>query len=176
MIAYHVSSDRNPPEAFEFIHDLAIRTEGRFQITTDGLMSYPEAIGYVLGGRVDYGQAQGATGMKRRMSGNPDMDMVTNAHVERNNLTIRMSNRRYIRRTNGFSKRMFSHRNAIALYFLYYNFIRPHKALGSFDTPAMAAGLAEHPYSMTWLGELIEERLGLPGPRGPYHRRLTTRN
>ena len=68
---------------------------------------------------MDYGQAQGATGMKRRMSGNPDMDMVTNAHVERNNLTIRMSNRRYIRRTNGFSKRMLSHRNAIALYFLY---------------------------------------------------------
>ena len=171
MISYLVTPDRGPSEAFEFMHDLATRTVGRFQITTDGLSSYPEAIGRIFGGRVDYGQAQGATGMKRRMSGHPDMAMVTNAHVERNNLTIRMSNRRYIRRTNGFSKRLFSHRNALALYFLYYNFIRPHKTLGSFDTPAMAAGLAEHPYTMTWIGELIEEYLGQPGPRGPYGRR-----
>ena len=78
--------------------------------------------------------------------GTRDPEGITTSHVERHNLTMRMSMRRYARMTNAFSKRLEQHCNALALYFTWYNWSRPHGTLGT--TPAMAAGLARRPMEM----------------------------
>ena len=82
------------------------------------------------------------TGMiKTRVSGDPDMKHVSTSYAERNNLNIRMHSRRMTRLTNAFSKKMENHAHAMALHFLYYNFVRIHKTLKV--TPAMAAGVTD---------------------------------
>ena len=81
--------------------------------------------------------------------------MITTSHVERHNLTMRMSLRRFTRLTNAFSKKVENHVHALALYFVFYNFVRLHMTLGT--TPAVAAGLAEFPQDIRWIGELIDE-------------------
>ncbi len=138
-------------------------TSGHFQITTDGLPSYPDAISYSLGTRVDYAQlikiyannpegesryspAQ-CTGCKKKViHGRPDMDRVGTSRIERHNLSVRMENRRFTRLTNGFSKKWEKHHAALALYFAYYNFCRMHKSLRC--TPAMAAGITKHVWTL----------------------------
>jgi hypothetical protein len=86
------------------------------------------------------------------VSGNPDPKHVSTSFVERQNLTMRMSMRRFTRLTNGFSKKFDNHCHAIALYFMFYNYVRIHQTLRV--TPAMEAGLADHPWS-------LEELVGL---------------
>jgi hypothetical protein len=89
--------------------------------------------------------------------GDPDPAKISTSYVERQNLTMRMGMRRFTRLTNGFSKRVDSHMAAIALHFLHYNFARPHKALATPypHTPAMAAGIADHIWTLTEIAELL---------------------
>lgn len=103
------------------------------------------------------------------VTGNPDPKHVSTSYVERQNLTMRMSMRRFTRLTNGFSKKIDNHRHAVALYFFYYNFCRVHQTLRV--TPAMESGLTDHVWS-------IEEMVALlPDPvakkRGPYKKRIS---
>jgi IS1 family transposase len=166
MVSYMVGP-RNPHMAFELMNDVASRVAGKVQLTTDGLYWYPHAVENAFGIDVDYGVQikQYADAQSGRYSppslvsstrevirGNPDPRHISTSIVERQNLTMRMSMRRFTRLTNGFSKKVANHAYAVALHFLHYNFARIHKTLRV--TPAMEAGLANHVWS-------IEEIVGL---------------
>lgn len=148
-----------------FIEDLAGRLAHRVQLTTDGLKAYLWAVEDAFGKDIDYAQLiklygnageEGTKGkyspaectgaIKERIQGNPDMKHVSTSYVERQNLTMRMSMRRFTRLTNGFSKKVENHIHALSLYFMYYNFCRIHKTLRV--TPAMAAGVADHVWNI----------------------------
>jgi IS1 family transposase len=141
-----------------FMRDVRARVKNRPQITTDGFSAYREAIDDSFGSRVDFAQLikfygdkpddsdEGRSGRfggseKRIITGKPDLKKVTTAHVERQNLTMRMGMKRFQRRTNGFSKKLENHRLAIALHFFHYNFVRRHQTIRV--TPAMEAGLVK---------------------------------
>jgi hypothetical protein len=95
------------------------------------------------------------TGIKKTaITGNPDKAHISTSYVERQNLTIRMHNRRLTRLTNGFSKKAQNHLYAQALYFMFYNFVRVHKTLRM--SPAMAAGIADHLWAMEDIVALID--------------------
>lgn len=188
VISWAVSAARDGATALDLMDDLRDRTTDRFQLTTDGLASYPEAVEGAFGGNVDYGQliklyadtpleearryspSECVGSRKEVVVGQPDQKLISTSHVERNNLNIRMGNRRFTRLTNAFSKKWENHCHALALYFTYYNFCRPHKTLSSpySRTPAMAAGLTDRVYSVDWLSELVTAKFPQPGPRGPY--------
>lgn len=93
--------------------------------------------------------------MRATMKGSPDAGHISTSYVERQNLTMRMSMRRFTRLTNGFSKKVTMHEAAIALHFVYYNFVKIHSTLRV--TPAMEAGLADHPWEMVELVSLLAE-------------------
>lgn len=153
--------------------DLESRLSNRVQITTDGHRAYLEAIEGAFGMDVDYAQLQKIYGAptdaeQRRyspakcigadmkvVSGNPDPKHVSTSYVERQNLTMRMSMRRFTRLTNGFSKKIENHIAAVALYFMYYNFCRIHQTLRV--TPAMEAGIADRVWSVEELVSLVEK-------------------
>jgi hypothetical protein len=84
---------------------------------------------------------------RARIEGNPDPKHISTSYVERQNLTMRMSMRRFTRLTNGFSKKVENHEHAIALYFMYYNFARIHQTLRV--TPAMEAGIASRVWDLS---------------------------
>lgn len=89
------------------------------------------------------------------ISGNPDRKHVSTSYVERQNLTMRMSMRRFTRLTNAFSKKVENHAHAVSLHFMWYNFARPHKSLKG-KTPAMAAGVADHVWSAEEVAGLLD--------------------
>lgn len=89
------------------------------------------------------------------MIGNPNDDYISTSHVERYNLTMRMSMRRFTRLTNGFSKKLRPHKRALALFTVYYNYVRKHQTLRT--TPAVAAGLTEAPKTLEWILKLADE-------------------
>lgn len=97
--------------------------------------------------------------------GRPDESRITTSHIERQNLTLRMSLRRYTRLTNAYSKRIRQHCYALALHYFNYNFCRVHMAHGR--TPAQAAGLAWRAWTVDDLLDLIEQ--AHPAPRRPRH-------
>jgi IS1 family transposase len=165
IVAWHLGK-RLPGDTLDFADNLRRATVGRFQLTTDGFTPYQTAIPYVFGPRVDFatlvkdyetpdegsrryapGDVVGIT--IRIRSGNPDADKICTSHVERHNLTIRMTVRRMTRLTNAHSKKWENHDAALALFFAYYNFCRNHMTLKT--TPAVAAGLADHTWSMAEL-------------------------
>ncbi|HEY4451548.1 MAG TPA: IS1 family transposase [Solirubrobacteraceae bacterium] len=155
---------RQVEDAEAFMVDLSERVTGRIQLTTDGNAAYPNAVGLAFRHNIDFAQfvkqyasppREGqvryspavCTGARVRADGgNPDPDRISTSYVERQNLTMRMSMRRFTRLTNGFSKKLDNHMAAIALHFLHYNFARPHRTLAAPypRTPAMAAGIADH--------------------------------
>lgn len=154
-----------------FIDDLAPRLAHRVQLTTDGHKPYLQAVEGAFGADVDYamlvklyGEAQGKAAerkyspgeccgtIKGTVCGNPDKAHVSTSFVERQNLTMRMSMRRFTRLTNAFSKKVENLECAVALHFMYYNFGRVHKTLRV--TPAMEAGIADHVWSLEEIAAL----------------------
>ena len=105
----------------------------------------------------------------KTVMGDPDPKHVSTSYVERQNLTMRMSMRRFTRLTNAFSKKVENHGHMVALYFMFYNFCRVHKTLRV--TPAMEAGLADHVWDVEELVAPIPE--SKPTKRGPYKKRET---
>lgn len=152
---------RDSDYAIEFMDDLRARLSNRVQLTTDGHKACLEAVEGAFGGDVDYAQLikmygpltgqkghekkyspAECTGTKKRtVEGRPDKALISTSHVERQNLTMRMHMRRFTRLTNGFSKKVENHMHAVALHFMYDNFVRIHQTLKV--TPAMAAGLTD---------------------------------
>jgi IS1 family transposase len=154
---------RDAGSATELMQDLAGRLSGRVQLTTDGLKAYISAVEDAFGGDVDYAQLVKIYGPapegerryspadclgaeKHAITGNPNPWHVSTSYVERQNLTMRMSMRRFTRLTNGHSKKVENHAAAVAVHFAYYNFCRVHMSLGKGAdgkgrTPAMAAGI-----------------------------------
>ena len=179
--------DRSSETAISFADDLAGRLVNRVQITSDGHRAYLEAIEGAFGGDVDYAQlvklygtaSESAKGRyspaecigarKERIEGNPDMNHVSTSYVERQNLTMRMSIRRFTRLTNAFSKKLENHSLSVALHYMHYNFCRIHKSLRV--TPAMAAGVTDRLWDMNDLADMVEAVAPKPGPRGPYKKK-----
>ena len=174
-----------------FIQDLAGRLANRVQLTSDGHRPYLQAVEGAFGADVDYAVLQKiygtpVEGQKRYsppecigtqtsvIEGNPDPKHISTSYVERQNLTMRMHMRRFTRLTNGFSKKVEAHANAVALHFMYYNFCRIHKTLRV--TPAMAAGIADKLWDVKDLVALIEAKEASEAPklRGPYKRQLVS--
>jgi IS1 family transposase len=150
--------------AHAFIADLADRLAHRVQLTTDGNSVYLTAVEDAFGSEIDYAMlvkmygadpaadqtryspAKCISTVRQRVTGNPDMAKVSTSFVERQNLTMRMSLRRFTRLTNAFSKKVENHKAAVALHFMWYNFGRIHKTLRV--TPAMEAGVGDHVWSL----------------------------
>ena len=140
-------------------------------ITTDGLDVYPWAIFGAFKGDVNHtaiaksvDKDGNVTSEKVIGIGAPDTDEAGTSYVERHNLTMRMSMRRYTRETNGWSKKVANHKHMLSLFFVWYNWVRPHLTLEG-NTPAIAAGLAEEVYGFDWIVGLIDERA--PKPKRP---------
>jgi IS1 family transposase len=162
---------RDAEAANLFISDLKAQLANRVQLTTDGWRAYLDAVFDNFEHHVDYAQLVKLYGpspeggrcysppecigaRKVRLIGNPDHDHISTSYVERQNLTMRMSMRRFTRLTNAFSKKIDNHNHALALYFVWYNWIRIHKTLRV--TPAMAAGLIDYLLEMSDVVELID--------------------
>jgi IS1 family transposase len=169
-----------------FIDDLATRLANRVQLTSDGLRAYLEAVEGAFGADVDYAQLVKLYGeapeaqkryspaecigcRKTRVEGNPDPAHISTSYVERQNLTMRMHMRRFTRLTNAFSKKFMSHVHMVALYTVWYNWVRIHKTLRV--TPAMAAGLTGRLMSMEDVVALIDAREAASKKRGRTRRR-----
>jgi len=175
---------RDGEYAMAFMDDLRSRLANRVQLTSDGHKAYLEAVEGAFGGDVDYAQlvklygasSESAKGRyspaecigarKERIEGNPDMKHVSTSYAERQNLTMRMQMRRFTRLTNAFSKKFENHMHMVALYTVWYNFVKMHKTLRM--TPAMAAGVTDKLWSMADLAELVDASLPKIGKRGSY--------
>ncbi|HEX4309558.1 MAG TPA: IS1 family transposase [Acidobacteriaceae bacterium] len=171
LVVSYLLGDRGKDSAFAFILDCAERIVGRPQLTTDALSVYPDAVEEVFGSSVDYAQLHKIYSAPtqddfRRYSparcigcdmktiqGDPDPKHVSTSYVERSNLTMRMSMRRFTRLTNAFSKKLDNHGHAVALHFIHYNFCRVHQTLRV--TPAMEAGLTDHIWEIDELVSLL---------------------
>lgn len=150
---------RDAGAAHEVMMDCAGRIKGRVQLTTDGLKSYLSAVEDAFGCDIDYAQLVKLYGEATKedqrkyspavclgtertvVTGDPDPDHISTSYVERSNLTMRMAMRRFTRLTNAFSKKVENHLHMIALYTVWYNFVRIHQTLRM--TPAMSAGIAD---------------------------------
>lgn len=188
LIVSYLIGGRDAGYAHEFMQDVAARLSNRVQLTTDGHRAYLDAAEGAFGTDVDYaqlvklyGDAPGpagryspadCTGIKKtRVEGNPDKAHVSTSYVERQNLTMRMSMRRFTRLTNGFSKKAENHAHMVALYTTWYNFVRQHKTLRC--SPAMAAGLSATLWSMEDVVALIDAVAMPVAKRGSYKPRAT---
>ena len=190
---FHIGP-RDLPTATTFMRDLAGRLRNRVQLTTDGHHSYLLAVDGAFGGDVDYAQLvklYGSTADQRRperryspsvclgaesipVNGDPNPDHISTSHIERLNLTMRMSMRRYTRLTNAFSKKVENLSAAVALHFMHYYFCRVHTTLGT--TPAVAAGVADHVWSLDELVNLLTAAENVPTKRRQYTRRVRERS
>ena len=170
MVSWLVG-ERDAGYAAEFIGDLAGRLAHRVQLTTDGYRVYLNAVEDAFGSEIDYAMlvklygeapeaekryspAQCLGARKEVVTGFPDRKHISTSYVERQNLTMRMSMRRFTRLTNAFSKKIENHAAAVALHYVWYNFGRVHQTLRV--TPAMEAGLSDHVWS-------LEDIVGLLG-------------
>ncbi len=168
MICWQVGK-RDAASAYDLISDLATRLNNRVQLTTDGMKLYLTAVEEVFGADIDYAMlvklyGQDTEGEKRHsppvciaaerdpITGSPDRKHISTSYIERQNLTMRMSLRRFTCLTNAFSKKLENHFCAVSLHFMYYNFARVHQTLKT--TPAMAAGVTDHVWT-------VEEIVGL---------------
>ena len=176
---------RDLQEAQLFMQDVAKRLAHRVQLTTDGHRPYLRAVEDAFAGEVDYAQLITVYGSatkeeqrryspavcigsgRQKITGNPDMAHVSTSHVERQNLTMRMSMRRFTRLTNAFSKKVENLTAAVSLHFAYYNLCRVHASLNG-KTPAMAAGVTDHVWTLDDLIGLLVEAEAVLVRRGSY--------
>jgi IS1 family transposase len=155
-----------------FISDLGSRLANRIQLTTDGYGAYINAIENAFGGKIDYamlvknydGKTHYIGAEKRTICGNPELEHISTSYIERLNLTMRMQNRRFTRKTNAFSKKIDNLTYSVALTTMFYNFVHIHSTLRV--TPAMEAKLTGKLWSMEDLVRLIPTPV--IGKRGPY--------
>lgn len=164
---------RNAEWAKAFMMDVASRLSNRIQLTTDGHHTYFEAVDEAFGADVDYamlvkmygsetpGEARYSPAkcigtQRKTVNGKPKSKDVSTSFIERQNLTMRMNMRRFTRLTNAFSKKIENLKHAVALHFMYYNFVRQHQTLRV--SPAMAAGVTEHLWNIEDIVKLIEEK------------------
>jgi IS1 family transposase len=162
---------RDSDAAMIFMEDLASRLSNRVQLTSDGHKAYLEAVEGAFGSDVDYAmlvKLYGPSGegqrryspaecigaVKHRVEGNPDPKYVSTSYAERSNLSVRMHTRRFTRLTNAFSKKIENHAHSVALFAMYYNFVRIHKTLKV--TPAMAAKVTERLWEMGDIVDVLE--------------------
>lgn len=176
--------ERTTDDAWTFMQDLKDRLANRVQLSTDGHRAYLNAVDFTFGDDVDfamihklYGPEDGNTIHERKYSpnvctgvdikiikGDPDEHEIFTSYVERQNLTMRMGMRRFTRLTNGFSKRVANLAHAVSLHYMHYNFARPHQSLTienedstrTKQTPAMAAGVADHVWTLREIGALLD--------------------
>ncbi len=170
MVSWRLGA-RDAANAHAFMQDIAERLANRVQMTTDGNRLYASAVDDAFGSEVDYAQLVKMYGKEsgpdqtryspakclgtRRnwMTGEPDMDYVSTSYAERQNLNIRMKNRRFTRLTNGFSKKAQNLAYSIALDFMHHNFVRKHMTLRT--TPARAAGIESRTWTIRDIVELM---------------------
>jgi IS1 family transposase len=174
MPSFHIGQ-RNGQHAKAFLEDLQGRLANKVQLTSDGHKMYLAAVESVFGADIDFAQLDkhyntpakatpenryspgiccGIT--KKKIEGNPDPKHISTSFVERANLTIRMSNRRFTRLTNGFSKKLANLEYSFALMIAHYNFCRVHQSIRV--TPAMEAGIADHIWEVSELVALLDGR------------------
>lgn len=185
--AYLVGS-RDLDSARMFIRDLGSRMANRVQLSTDGHVVYPNAVRNAFPNGVDYGQVIKTYGSVDSKSsgrysppklrdceltsvvGKPEREHISTSYVERQNLTMRMSMRRFTRLTNGFSRKVENLAAAVSLHFAHYNYCRVHKSLDG-KTPAMAAGITDHIWTIRELVGLLEAAENYPTKRGTYKKK-----
>jgi IS1 family transposase len=179
---------RDGDYAIAFMDDLRSRLANRVQLTSDGHKAYLEAVEGAFGGDIDYAQlvkmygaapesakgryspAECIGARKERIEGSPDPAHISTSYAERQNLTMRMQMRRFTRLTNAFSKKFENHMHMVAIYTVWYNYVKQHKSLKGLS-PAMAAGISDTLWSMTDLAEMVDAAAPKPGPRGSYKKR-----
>ncbi len=172
LIASWLVGDRSGETAKIFVDDLAGRLKNRVQITTDGHKAYLEAVDDAFGDEVDFAQLVKVYGTdpeaekrysppecigadKERITGKPDRKHVSTSYAERQNLTMRMSMRRFTRLTNAFSRKVEHHFYALAIYFMHYNFVRIHQTIKC--SPAMAAGISKTLWEIEDIVRIVDE-------------------
>jgi IS1 family transposase len=192
LIISWLVGDRDADAAMVFVQDVKDRLANRVQLTTDGHKPYLDAVESAFGMDVDYAMLVKLYGEdtsarrgspERRYSpsavigtrvetiqGAPNAHYTSTSYAERHNLTMRTSMRRFTRLTNAFSKKFDNHCHALALYFVWYNFVKTHKAHKL--SPAMAAGITNRLWSIDDIVALVETAEPRPGKRGPYKKRV----
>lgn len=170
ILSYRIGP-RNLATAYDLMHDLAERITNRVQFTTDGFKVYLEAVESAFNENIDYAMLSKVYGTdpnaEKRYSpakivsmttevitGAPNPKHISTSYVERQNLTMRMSIRRFTRLTNAFSKKLESHAAAISLHYMHYNFCRVHPTLRV--TPAMQAGLTDRVWDVAEIVALLD--------------------
>jgi IS1 family transposase len=171
LVPCFMTGNRDARSATMFVDDLASRLATRVQLTSDGLKVYLEAVEGAFGCEIDYAmliKTYAASQEETRYSpaecvstevkpvmGQPNPEHISTSFVERQNLTMRMSMRRFTRLTNGFSKKIENHAYSVAIHYMHYNFCRIHSSLRV--TPAMEAGITDH----VWTIEEMLSKIGL---------------
>ena len=171
LVPSWIIGSRDLGSAYTLMHDLAERVSNRIQLTTDGHRVYLEAVESAFNLEIDYAMLQKVYGADpdaaRRYSpasirgssanivnGAPNPRHISTSYVERQNLTMRMSMRRFTRLSNGFSKKIQNHAHAVALHFMHYNFARIHRTLRV--TPAIEAGISDRVWSLEEIVGLLD--------------------
>lgn len=187
LIVSWLVGGRDAEYANAFMLDVADRLANRVQLTTDGHIPYLEAVEGAFGADIDFAQLVKLYGSppkeataearyspprcvgakKDVFAGKPDKRHISTSYVERQNLTMRMHMRRFTRLTNAFSKKFENHVHMVALYTMWYNFVKQHKSLDG-ATPAMVSGVSKTLWGMSDIVTLIDAAAPKPGPRGPY--------
>jgi IS1 family transposase len=187
LIVSWLVGGRDGTYAIAFMDDLRARLSNRVQLTTDGHKAYLEAVEGAFGGDVDYAVLHKIYGaspesgkgkyspaecigtQKHRIEGEPDPKHVSTSYIERSNLTMRMHNRRFTRLTNAFSKKFESHVHMVAIWTVWYNWIRIHKSLKV--TPAMEANLTDRLWAWEEIVTMMDEIAPKPGRPKVYKKR-----
>lgn len=183
MIVSYLVGGRDSEYANAFMQDVADRLANRVQLTTDRHRAYLNAVEGAFGADADYAMlvkiygetpesekryspAECIGAQKEPVTGRPDKAMISTSHVERQNLSMRMHMRRFTRLTNAYSKKFENHCHMVALYTVWYNYMRMHQSLKM--SPAMAAGVSETLWEMADIVKLVDEAAPTPEWRGPY--------